>query len=84
MNKENYRFYIKVRTALNIQAKVIHDELYSVFGDQAPSLRTVERWSMLFRDGREEVEDEARPGRPITETTSEHIEQVRLLIDDDP
>jgi hypothetical protein len=33
MNKENFRFYIKVRTALDIPATVIHDELYSVHGD---------------------------------------------------
>ena len=84
MSAENFRFYIKVRTALNIQARIIYDELYSVYGDQAPSLRTVERWSKLFREGREELEDEARSGRPITETTSENIEQIRLLINDDP
>ncbi|CAF4025131.1 unnamed protein product, partial [Rotaria sordida] len=54
------------------------------YGDQAPSFRTVERWSKLFREGREEIEDEARPGRHITETTSENIKQIRLLIDDDP
>ena len=83
MSAENFRFYIKVRTALNIQARIIHDELNSVYGDQAPSLRTVERWSKLFRDGREEIEDEARSGRPITETTFENIERIRLLIDDD-
>ena len=59
MSAENFRFYIKVRTALNIQARIIYDELYSVYGDQAPSHRTVERWSKLFREGREELEDEA-------------------------
>jgi len=37
MSVEKFRFYIKVRTALNIQARIIHDELYSVYGDQAPS-----------------------------------------------
>ncbi|CAF1392730.1 unnamed protein product [Rotaria sordida] len=84
MSTENFRFYIKVRTALNIQARIIHNELYSVYGDQAPSLTTVERWSKLFREGREEIEDESRPGRPITETTSENIEEIRLLINDDP
>ncbi|CAF1549282.1 unnamed protein product, partial [Rotaria sordida] len=84
MSTENFRFYIKVRTALNIQARIIHDELYSVYGDQAPSLTTVKRWSQLFREGREEIEDESRPGRPITETTSENIEEIRLLINDDP
>ncbi|CAF4124123.1 unnamed protein product [Rotaria sordida] len=83
MTTENFRFYTKVRTALNIQARIIHDELYSVYGDQAPSLRAVERWSKLFREDREEVEDEARHGRPITETTSENIKRIHLLIDDD-
>ena len=84
MSIENFRFYIKVRTALNISAGAIYDELYSVYGDQAPSYATVKRWAKWFCEGGEEIEDEARPGRPITETTSENIEQVRLLIDDDP
>ena len=38
----------------------------------------------VFREGREELEDEALSGRPITEITSENIEQIRLLINDDP
>ena len=84
MNKENFRFYIKVRTALGIQPTTIYDELSAVFGDEAPSFRSVARWSKWFREGREEIEDEARPGRPITETTSENIEQVQSLINDDP
>jgi hypothetical protein len=84
MNKEHFRFYIKVRTALHIPPTTIHEELHSVHDDQAPSLRTVERWSKWFREGREELEDKPRSGSPITETTSENIEQVRLLIDDDP
>jgi transposase len=84
MTTENFRFYIKVRTVLNLPARVIHGELKSVYGDEVPGLSTVERWSKLFRDGREEIEDKARPGRPITETTTENIEQVRFLIDDDP
>ncbi|CAF4639261.1 unnamed protein product [Rotaria sp. Silwood1] len=84
MEKENFRFYIKVRTALNIRPTIIHDELRTVFGDEAPSFSTVARWSQWFREGREEIKDEARPGRPITETTSENIEQVRSIIDNDP
>ncbi|CAF3871049.1 unnamed protein product [Rotaria sordida] len=73
-----------LRTALNISAGAIYDELYSVCGDQAPSYATVKRWTKWFREGGEEIEDEARLGRPVTETTFENIEQVRLLIDDDP
>jgi predicted HTH transcriptional regulator len=82
MSKENIRFYIKMRTALNIQARVIYEELYSVHGDQTPCLRTVERWCQRFREGQEELDDETRSGRPITVTT-ENIEQVRLIIDND-
>ena len=55
MNKENFRYYIKVRTALNIPASDIYDELYSVHGDQAPSYRTVRRWAQWFREGRKKL-----------------------------
>ncbi|CAF1411319.1 unnamed protein product [Rotaria sordida] len=84
MDKEYFRFYIKVLTALHIEPIAIHNELHTVFGDEAPPFRTVQRWSKWFHDGREEVEDQERSGRPITETTCENIKQVRDLIDDDP
>ena len=84
MNKEHIRAYIKVRTALNMQPKSIFDDLCTALRDQAPSYNTVVRWSKLFREGREEVEDEPRPGGPVTETTSDNIEKVRHLIDNDP
>ncbi|CAF3450388.1 unnamed protein product, partial [Rotaria sp. Silwood2] len=83
MGKEYLRFHIKVRTALHIEPIDIHSELCSVSGDQAPTLRTVERWSQSFREGEEEVEDELRSGRPISTTTSANIEKVRNLIYDD-
>ena len=83
MSKENIRFYIKMRAALNVQARDIHEELYSVHGDQAPCLRTVERWCQRFREGQEELDDETRCGRPVAATTTENIEQVRMIIDDD-
>ena len=84
MDKERIRFDIKVRTTLHIEPIIIRNELYTVFGDEAPVLRTVPRWSKRFREGREEVEDDDRTGRPITETTSDNIEQVRDLINDNP
>ena len=34
-----------------------------------------------FREEREDIQDQSRPGRPVTETTTEHIEEVRCLID---
>ncbi|CAF4151546.1 unnamed protein product [Rotaria sordida] len=79
MNKENFRFYIKVRTALNIQAKDIHEELCFVCGDETPSLKTIEEWSTCFRENREEAEDEVRSDSLVIETTSENIEQVCIV-----
>ncbi|CAM4931328.1 unnamed protein product [Rotaria socialis] len=84
MNKQQIRAYIKLRTALNMQLKSIFDELCTSLRDQAPSYNTVVRWSKLCREGREEVEDELRPGRPVAETTSDNIEKVLYLIDNDP
>ena len=69
-----------MRTALNIQPTIIHDKLPAVFGDEAPAFSTVAKWSKLFREGREHIEDEERPEKPITEPTSENIEQVRSII----
>ncbi|CAF3901348.1 unnamed protein product, partial [Adineta steineri] len=60
MNKEYFRFYIKVRTALYIEPIVIYNELSAVFGDEAPPLRTFQQWSKWFRNGRGDVEYEER------------------------
>ncbi|CAF4193203.1 unnamed protein product, partial [Rotaria magnacalcarata] len=67
-----------------MQPKSIFDDLCTALRDQAPSYNTVVRWSKLCRDDREEVEDEPRPDRPVTETTSDNIEKARHLIDNDP
>ena len=84
MNKDNFRFYIKVRTALNIEATTIHDELHIVFGDEAPSYRTIARWAQWFHEGREEIEGKERSGRPVTESTPKNIEEIRTFSSDDP
>ena len=73
-----------MRTALDTPAGVVHNELSSVYGDKAPPLRTVERWSKFFRAGREDVEERSRPDRAITKTTADNIDVVRQMIDDDP
>ncbi|CAF2513673.1 unnamed protein product [Rotaria sp. Silwood2] len=84
MDKKHFRFYIKVCTTFHTEPIYIYNELYSVFDDHASLLGTVQRWSKWFREGREEVEDELRPGRPVAKTASDNIEEVRKLIDDNP
>ncbi|CAF4081249.1 unnamed protein product, partial [Rotaria sordida] len=72
------------RTALNIiQSTTIYDKLCTAFGDEASSFRTFARWTQWFREGREEIEDEERSGRPVVESTAENIEQVHSIINND-
>lgn len=82
MEKEYYRYYIKIRCLLGISPLEIHKEL--AIGDSAPSYRTVARWAHDFNNGREDVKDGPRPGRPITTCTPTNIDRVRQLIEDDP
>lgn len=42
MSAEHFPFYIRERTDFNIPLSAVHNELSSVYGDQARSLRTAE------------------------------------------
>ncbi|CAF1012906.1 unnamed protein product [Rotaria sordida] len=73
-----------VRTTLNIEARTIHDELRTVFDQEAPSYRIVARWAQWFHEDREEIEDEEQSERPVTESTLENIEEIRNIGSDHP
>ena len=45
----------------------------TAFGDDCLSECQVYRWHRAFLEGREEVDDEARAGRPSTSTTDENV-----------
>ncbi|CAF5098576.1 unnamed protein product [Rotaria sp. Silwood1] len=74
MANEFDRYYIKIRTILGIDTKTIHEELTTALGPNAPSYRTVARWANRFREGRENVNDDPRSGRRVSELTDENIE----------
>lgn len=84
MEKVPYRFYIRTRSLLGINATTIHEELTTAYGAHAISYTTVQRWSKYFRNGNMELEDELREGRPVSKTTKENIDLVRRIIDEDP
>ncbi|CAF4836613.1 unnamed protein product [Rotaria sp. Silwood1] len=73
-----------VHTALYIQTIAIHNELRTVFGGDAPSFRTVARCAQCFCEDRDDIQDEERSGRPVTETIPENGEQVRNIVVDNP
>ena len=84
MENSHFRFYVKVRCILGISPKNIWEELSKAFGKEAPSYAFVVKWNKLFKDGREDVKDNPRSGRPITALTQDNIELVSELIKEDP
>ena len=51
-----------------------------VFGQSTMSRIQVQLWYNRFKEGREDVNDDARPGRLRTSTTEENIEAVKKMI----
>lgn len=84
MEKQHIRFYIFVRFKLGFNPTSIHADLVEVFGDQAPSYATVTRWVVKFSEGRDDLEDEDRIGRPITVSTQANIDLVSTVIEENP
>jgi transposase len=48
----------------NMTAAEIHNELCAVYGQNVMSEGTVRQWCRMFKDGRTNVHDEERSGRP--------------------
>ncbi|CAF3268782.1 unnamed protein product [Rotaria sp. Silwood2] len=84
MDNEYNRYYIKTRIILGTNPKTIHEELATTLGSKAPSYPTVAEWAKRFREETEDVNDDPRYGRPISELTDENIELVREAINNDP
>jgi hypothetical protein len=74
MEKFEYRPFIETRALLGIPATVITEELEKVYSDKASKYRTLAKWVALFKDGRQELEDNPRSGRSITTHTASNIE----------
>ena len=72
-------------TQLNcFDALSIWNDLNSFAGDEAPSLRIIQRWCKSFKVGRQEIEDLARLCRPIVETLPPNIDLISNAIEQDP
>ena len=83
MNNEYNRYYIKIRTTFGINPKKIHKELATALGSKTPSYLTIAEWAKRFHEGREDINDDSRSGRSVSELTDENIELVREVISND-
>jgi len=58
------RSVIRFLNARNVLPSEIHHQICQVYGDKAMSDVMVRKWVRMFNEGRENVHDEARSGRP--------------------
>ena len=58
------RTVIRFLNARNALPSEIHHQICQVYGDNATSNGMVRKWVRMFNEGRENVHDEARSGRP--------------------
>jgi len=58
------RYVIGFLNARNVLPIEIHHQICQVYGDNVMSDGTVRKWVRMFNEGRENVHDEARSGRP--------------------
>ncbi|XP_025271347.1 protein GVQW3 [Camponotus floridanus] len=54
--------------------------LTAAFGEFTLSKKNVYKWYKLFTESREDVNDDARPGRPSTSTTDDNVEAVKKIV----
>ena len=57
--------------------------LTKAYGESAMSKARVYEWYKHFQDGREDLEDDERPGRPSTSTTDENVKKVKEMVMND-
>ncbi len=57
--------------------------IQKAYGKDALSKSQVGRWHKAFREGREDIEDEQRTGRPSTSHTLDSVAKVKAVLDSD-
>ena len=67
----NCKFCVKLGKTVTETLKMLRD----VYGDSSMSRTRVFEWHKRFVEGREDVEDDLKSGRPCTSTTDTNIER---------
>lgn len=57
-----------------------YELLKKVYGDECMSRTRVYEWFTRFKNGREDLNDDARPGRPEGENRAELVQKIREII----
>ena len=74
------RYAIKFCVRLGRNATETFQMLQEVFRDDCISRSQSGKWHKVFNEGREEIADEPRSGRPTTTRTEENVDRVREVL----
>lgn len=72
----NLKFLVKLRKPPSECFQLLKE----VFGDNCMSRTRVFEWHKRFSEGREEVEDDERTGRPVTSRIEENVKKVNEIV----
>jgi hypothetical protein len=78
--KIEQRTNIKFLAKLKKTATETYQLLREVCGEDTLSRARVFEWHRRFLGGREDMEDDERPGRPVTMKTDENVDKVRTMV----
>ena len=74
------RICIKFCVKNGIKCSKTLEMLKVAYGECTVSQKSIYKWYKLLTEGREEVNDDARPGRLSTSTTNENTEAVKKIV----
>jgi transposase len=74
------RVNIKFCVELGKTPTETYEMLQTVYGDESLSHSSVFEWLKRFKDGREDLQDDPRSGRPSTSRHADKIADVREMV----
>jgi len=77
------RYDIKFYVKLNKSATGTFVSLTESYGDVTLTITMVFKWHKVFKDGRENVEDDPRSGRPNSKQMNQNVEVVPAVMAQD-
>ena len=80
-----FRFYCLTEWKAGNSAKNIHQRLEDVWGEASPGYSTIKRWLQNFKEeDLPSLHDKPKSGRPRSSLTTDNINTIQTLINDDP